>query len=372
MKAVIVLPTYNERENIIAVLDGLEKSIKQVHRYSISILVVDDSSPDGTKNLVHTYQKKHHNVYLLSGQKFGLGRALLRGMAYAIETLKADIVVQIDADLSHDPASLPSFFQALEDGADFVVGSRYIPGGSIPNSWSFQRKVFSILGNTIVRFGLGYSNIREWTGGYRAYKKDFYEQAKHEMGQYNGYVFQIAFLHKAVKRHAHVKEVPIHFTDRLFGHSKIAKGEYIRDVLAYVICQRLTDSTTGFFGKFLVVGTIGFIINTLILVLVVRIGFHPVIGSGIGAEIAIISNFILNNSWTFHARKIQGRNVYLKFLQFNMTSIGAIIIQAGSVWIGTYLFGIHTYFVWYVFGIGVGLVWNYLMYSGAIWKKSHE
>ncbi|MFZ5845246.1 MAG: GtrA family protein, partial [Patescibacteria group bacterium] len=269
----------------------------------------------------------------------------------------------------HDPRVVPQFFAALDGGADFVVGSRYIPGGSIPENWGLHRKIFSVVGNAIVRFGLGYAQIHDWTGGFRLFHRRYFEAAKSELVPFSGYVFQIAFLHKSVSGGARVSEVPIKFTDRQHGHSKIAPSQYIRDVLIYVAAVRLRRLWQGPFWKFCVVGTIGFVINTLVLEVLVALGFHPAAGSALGAEMAIISNFILNNAWTFGERKVTGNRMIPKFLQFNATSVGAIVIQAGTVWLGTLIFGVTLYRWYYILGVGLGLIWNYTMYSKVIWRK---
>lgn len=369
MKAVVILPTYNERESIVRLLARLTIVAQHIRGYTLTFLVVDDNSPDGTQEAVKKYQKKNAQVFLITGKKQGLGKALLRGMTYAVEELGAEILVQMDADLSHAPEALPSFFAALDQGGDFVVGSRYIPGGSIPENWALHRKIFSIAGNAIVRFGLGYSQVHDWTGGYRALRKHFFEMAKAQLQSFGGYVFQIAFLHKSIQAQAKIIEVPIHFTDRRFGHSKIAPSQYIRDVVGYVISARIRSLKQTTFFKFCVVGTIGFVINTVVLEAVVALGFHPTVGSVVGAELAIISNFVLNNTWTFGSRRIHGKRTVSKFLQFNTTSVGAIIIQASTIAIGTFLFGLATYRWFYILGVGIGLVWNYTLYSLVIWKK---
>ncbi len=369
MNTVVILPTYNERENVKILLDGIFDAWRKVSGHTLTILIVDDMSPDGTSEVIRQYKKRHSNIILLTKKKEGLGSALLHGISYALDTLKAGFIIQMDADLSHDPASLPLFISALDQGADFAVGSRYIPGGSIPDNWALHRKLFSIVGNAVVRFGLGYTRVHDWTGGYRAYKQSFARSVLSELSTYQGYVFQIAYLHKSLKRGARITEVPIRFTDRKFGHSKIAPSQYIRDVLRYVARERIKDLLAGPFGKFLVVGTIGFIINTVVLEITVRYGFHPAVGSGIGAEFAIISNFFLNNSWTFVSMKVRGLGTIGKFLQFNITSVGAILIQAGTVWIGTQMFGVTLYRWFYLLGVGIGLLWNYTMYSRVIWKK---
>ena len=366
---VVIIPTYNERDTIVELLDSLREVTASNKRYTISFLVVDDTSPDGTATLVSGYAKRHKNVFLLSGKKEGLGKALLRGMHYAIEKLHANIIAQIDADLSHDPKVFPKFLDKLNKGADFVVGSRYIPGGSIPDNWAPYRKVYSVVGNSFVRFGLGFPQVHDWTGGYRVFAKKYFDLANDELSKYRGYVFQIALLHKSILNGANVGEVPIHFTDRRFGHSKIAPAEYIRNVFEYVITKRFYSLVAGTFGKFAVVGTVGFIINTIALEVFVGLGFHPATASAFGAELAIVSNFLFNNSWTFRHRKITGLKRIGKFFQFNMTSLGALLIQSGTVAFGVWVAGRDSYRYYYVIGVGLGLLWNYTMYKKVIWKK---
>lgn len=368
MKAVVILPTYNERENIRDMLTKVLASVKKIHGYEFFVLVVDDTSPDGTKDEVLSFSKTHKNVHVLSGKKEGLGKALLRGMTYAVDVLHADVIAQMDADLSHDPAKLPAFFEKLTKGHDFVVGSRYIPGGSIPANWGIHRKIFSVVGNSIVRYGLGFPYVHDWTGGYRAFHKTYFEKLKTSMTAYSGYVYQIAFLHRSILLGANVGEVPIQFTDRKYGRSKIAPLEYIYNVFSYVFRARIHAAKNGTVGKFAVVGGIGFVINTVILEIMVRNGQHPAVGSALGAECAIISNFILNNNWTFRGSRISGLKLIPKFLQFNATSLGALLLQSGTVAVGTILFGDAWYRLYYIVGVGIGMVWNYTMYSKVIWR----
>ncbi len=369
MKAVIILPTYNERENIHTILTKIMSVTKSIKGYAFSVLVVDDTSPDGTKEEVLAFAKGHPNVFVLSGKKEGLGKALLRGMTYAVEKMDVDIIAQMDADLSHDPGALPEFFEKITNGAGFVVGSRYIKGGSIPENWGIHRKIFSVVGNAIVRFGLGYPSVHDWTGGYRVFRKEYFERVRSKISKYSGYVYQIAFLHNAILVGAAVSEVPIHFSDRKFGRSKIAPLQYIRNVFLYVGTARFHALRHGSFAKFAVVGSIGFIINTTLLELLVGAGYQPAVGSAVGAEFAIISNFILNNGWTFRGNRIHGLKIIPKFLQFNATSFGALLIQSGTVAIGTWFFGNAVYRWFYILGVGIGLIWNYTMYSRVIWKK---
>lgn len=372
MQIVIILPTYNERENIIAVLTKLHDAVSKVKSHTVRYLVVDDTSPDGTADVVREYAKTHPDVRIITGKKQGLGKALLKGMIYAVEKMGADLIIQLDADLSHDPAVVPEFIRAVDKGADFVVGSRYIPGGSIPSNWGIHRKIFSVCGNAIVRFGLGFPKIHDWTGGFRAYKKKYVYENREKVAKFGGYVFQIAFLHKSVVNGAKITEVPIHFTDRRYGRSKIAPSEYIRNVIEYVIRERLWALTRGTFMKFLVVGGIGFAVNAVLLVV-----FHDTLklpatlSNLIGAAAAIFSNYNLNNLWTFSANRVTGPGLYLrKLTEFYLTSaFGVIIIQTGTIALGERILGAANYFLYFLVGTALLLIWNYTIYSRVIWKK---
>lgn len=371
MKVVVIIPTYNERENIIVLLDQLEKVFQKTKGHTISYLVVDDTSPDGTQDLVKEYQKTHKQVHLITGKKEGLGKALLRGMTYAVEHLHADILLQMDADLSHDPTTAPEFLKAIDEGADFVVGSRYIKGGSIPDNWGVIRKVYSVIGNSVVRFGLWHPQVHDWTGGYRAYTKKYYEDNKDAVKGYSGYVFQIAFLHSAIHDGARVTEVPIHFTDRRFGHSKIAPAEYIFNIYKYIVVAQFHEILMGSFGKFLVVGGIGFVINAVLLVVLHNARWPAALANLAGAAVAIFSNYNFNNLWTFKRHKILGVKQYIvKLVQFYATSaFGVIVIQTGTIWLGVRVAGDKNYFLFFLLGTALLLIWNYVIYSKVIWKQ---
>ena len=366
MKVVIILPTYCEVENIGIITTKLEKVFQKLQNYQFEILVVDDLSPDGTAKEVKKLAAKYENISLLLGKKEGLGRAYIRGINFAIQKLGADIFFEMDADLSHDPEEIPQFLEKIEAGADFVIGSRYIPSGSIPENWGLHRKVFSIFGNLIVRVGLGVFGIHDWTSGYRAIKKEVFQKVNSNLGKFSGYTFQVAFLHRAQRVGFTITEVPINFTDRRFGHSKIAPFDYIKNVLLYVAA----NST---FLKYVIVGIIGFTINAIALEAFYRLGISPGLAAALGAEFAIISNFNLNNIWTFAHRKITATSRFIpKFIQFNFTSLGAVIIQGVVVGLGTWLFGDETRFFFFTFAVIFLIIpYNFFVYNRYIWK-THE
>jgi dolichol-phosphate mannosyltransferase len=287
-KAVIVLPTYNEKENIKKLITLIDKVRKEISNWQIDILVVDSHSPDGTINEVKKLQKEISNLHFLETKKEGLGKAYINGFQYAIEKLKAYVIFEMDADLSHDPKLIPLFLKEIEKGADFVIGSRYIKGGSIPKDWSFDRKLFSVLGNLIIKFGFMKLKITDWTSGFRAIKTWVVKEALSYLKNYSGYVFQVAFLDYAIKNGAKINEVPLNFVDRKWGKSKINSFQYIIQTLIYVF---LNSS----FIKFVIVGVIGFIIDMGILYLLVErlhIATKLVwLAQAISAETAIVSIF---------------------------------------------------------------------------------
>ncbi|MBN2367914.1 glycosyltransferase, partial [Candidatus Woesearchaeota archaeon] len=169
MKAVVILPTYNERKNIRIIIPKIQKQFSKIKRYDMHILVVDDNSPDGTAEEIRKMQKKSRKLHLLSGSKKGLGVAYQRGFSYALEKLKADVVFEMDSDLSHPPELIPEFIREIDAGNDVVIGSRYIKGGDTPD-WNFLRRAISKGGNFFSRVVAGMHKIKDCTSGYRSIK----------------------------------------------------------------------------------------------------------------------------------------------------------------------------------------------------------
>lgn len=377
---VIILPTYNEHENIASLIVAIKDVVKTIKGFRFSILVVDDNSPDGTADIVESLMKKHSNVFLLQGKKKGLGAAYIRGMTYAIEEEHADVVIEMDADWSHDPKLLVSFLSKINKRADFVIGSRYIRNGSIPENWGIHRKIFSLVGNGIVRFGLGKLKIHDWTSGYRAIRSKVFNKVHRGLNKYAGYTFQVAFLNRANMEGFTIVEVPLQFIDRKYGNSKIVPFEYIKNVLWYVFHHSILL-------KYLVVGVIGFIVQTLVAKGLIE--FRPIINRishfsfvdesfagvavGIGAFCAIVANFFGNNLWTFSHKRLSGiRTLFRKFTHFLATSVGAVVIQVVVVGIGVKFFGEDAWFILMIFAIGFLVIpYNFFVYNRFIWK-THE
>lgn len=372
----MVIPTYDEKGNIGRAIDELETVFKKVpDNYEMHILVVDDSSPDGTADEVRDKMKELKNVHLLiNKKKMGLGGAYLSGMKYAVEKLNPDILFEFDADLSHDPKLVPQFLAKLEEGYDLVLGSRYIKGGAIPDNWGLKRKFYSVFGNMIIMFVLTDFSIRDWTTGYRAIRRYVYDKVHPLLGEerFFGYTFQIGFLHKAVRAGFKAGEVPLKFVDRTLGRSKLG-AEYIKNTLIYIFKARFFELLR--FFKFAVVGSLGLVIQT-VLYWILGFGIKvvsPTVATILGGQLAILSNFILNNVWTFGDRKITSvSTLFKKLVAFYATSnIAVLIIQGGIMKIGEMVVGKENILIhwFYVAALVLTLVFNFTVYNKYIWKK---
>ncbi len=373
MKIVIIPATYNEKGNIERLIAILEEEVfPKIKNHEMFILVADDNSPDGTGGEVKKLMKKWGNIYISEGPRRGLGAAYIRGMTHAVEKLNADVMFEIDADLQHDPHKIPQFLKKIDEGYDMVVGNRYSDGGSIPENWPLLRKIFSRVANIFVRVVFTKFSIHDWTGGYRALRKKVFLKEKDKLTNYRGYIFQISFLHKAVGDGFKIAEVPFHFSDRTLGNSKIAPLGYIIEVVTYVIMSRVKELIFGKFGKFLIVGGIGFTINALLLRLLVEyFKWHPAPANLVGGVFAIFSNYNLNNLWTFNDRGGKGiLSYFLRMFGFYLSSgIGVVLIQTGTIFALTYLFGKESYFIYFLIGTFFLLMWNFTMYSKVIWRR---
>lgn len=372
MKVVIIIPTYNEKGNIERLITILEEEIfPKIKTHQMNILVADDTSPDGTGQVVRDLMKKYRNLDLITGPKEGLGAAYVRAMDYAVGKLKAEVMFEMDADLSHDPQKIPEFLEKIDGGYDLVVGARYIKGGSIPKNWGLHRKAFSVFGNLIVRVVLGRFWHHDFTTGYRALRKEVFEKIRPELTAFRGYTFQVSFLHKAMQQGFKIGEIPFHFVDRTLGKSKIAPREYILDLLKYIFIARFLEILRSPFPKYAVTGFMGYVINAVGLEFFFRLGFSPGVAGAIGSELAIIWNFTLNNFWAFRKYQItEIRRIPIKFLQFNAVSFGSVAIIFLSETIGTRLFGVGARQIILVFAIGFLVIpYSYAMYNLFIWKR---
>ncbi len=217
MKITVVIPTYNEAEN----LPRLAAALFALPLPDLTLLVVDDNSPDGTGQIAEELSQQYSNrihVMHRSG-KLGLGSAYIQGFERAL-TLGADALAQMDADFSHEPEKLVEMASALE-GVDAVIGSRYVPGGKLDESWPFWRKALSGFGNFYARMILNLP-VRDATGGFRLWRRETLRRMPLERVKSNGYVFQVEMAYVASLLGFRFKEIPIYFADRRWGESKMS------------------------------------------------------------------------------------------------------------------------------------------------------
>jgi dolichol-phosphate mannosyltransferase len=231
VRALVVIPTYNEAESVVEVLDRVLVADPRV-----DVLVVDDGSPDGTAKLVAGRAAGEPRVRLLEREgKQGLGAAYRAGFAWGLER-GYDALVEMDADLSHPPDRLPALLDGLAE-ADLVIGSRYVPGGRTVN-WSRLRETISRGGNTYVRLALGLP-VHDCTAGYRAYRREVLEALPVSAVRSNGYCFQVEMAHRTWQEGFKVIEVPITFTERASGVSKMSR-QIVAEALLRVAQWALT------------------------------------------------------------------------------------------------------------------------------------
>ena len=214
MYPTIILPTYNEREN----LAGIIKEIFAVGIKNLKIIIVDDNSPDGTGQLADELAEQYRNVSVLHrARKEGLGKAYIAGFQQALSDPDCSFVFEMDADFSHQPKYLPHFLDRIQQ-ADVVIGSRYIADGCVKN-WGLMRRFISKFANSTTRLILGVP-ISDLTGGFKCFRRKVLEQLNYEHIESSGYNFQIEINYKVYKKHFRIAEIPIIFVERRAGKSK--------------------------------------------------------------------------------------------------------------------------------------------------------
>jgi dolichol-phosphate mannosyltransferase len=215
MKKIVVIPTYNECENISKLISRIHEIVEDMH-----ILVVDDNSPDGTADIVRNIILSDDRVHLIERQgKMGLGTAYCEGFSWSLDN-EFEVIMEMDADFSHDPEELPNFLNEIQD-YDLVIGSRYITGVNVVN-WPLSRLILSYGANLYTKFITGLP-VKDATGGFKCFRAEILRKVDLSKIKSNGYGFQIEMNYRLWKRGAKIKEIPIIFVDRANGVSKMNK-----------------------------------------------------------------------------------------------------------------------------------------------------
>ncbi|MFA5024964.1 MAG: glycosyltransferase [Candidatus Shapirobacteria bacterium] len=389
--AVVVIPTYNEADNIGKMIEYLNtKTFPSLpQKWDMKILVVDGNSPDGTGKVVTEKSHKYSNTTLYTEtSKDGIGAAYLKGFKYAMENLGADYVFEFDGDFQHPPETIPIMLDAMDEGYDYVIGSRKIKGGSNPKGWGFKRVFFSEFGGFTARFIMffpfkNFFNVTDPTTGLKVTRvKGFIDKMNldyknHLLTKSFGYKLQLLF--ETLKMGAKFKEVPLEFHVRNAGESKI-ESKTAKDILIVAIKLRWFDEFTQKFLKFGVVGGFGFVVNTVGAKLFKAAFITPesnlsilnAVCNAMAAELAIISNFTWNNIWTFSSDKItKSSQIISKFITFNLSSlITGVLIPSVVIGILTSLFGDHLFIFQVIAIFGLTIPLNWFVYNKIIWKKA--
>lgn len=369
-RVVVVMPAFNEAENIGPMIEELcTKEFPKIENADMHLLVVDANSPDGTGKIVKDKLSKYKNLHLLSKEKGGLGADYVAGFKYAVGELSADAVMEMDSDFQHPPRFVKPMVEAYLDGADYVIGSRYIPGGSVPKEWAVFRKAISYFGNLFIRIVLVKPSIHDLTTGFRLTKvKGVLDKIDLDnIMEPKRFAYKVDLLYQSIKNAKNVKEVPLEFASRTKEQSKFDTKE-MTSTFKVAIILGIRDKIR--FIKFGTVGFVGYLVNAGFLWLFTKWQFPSALAWGLSTEFAIINNFVFNNLWTFKSEKIQGITALLKkFLQFNGTSLGALLIQTVFGSLSDLILGPgHRQLVLPFIIVFLVLPYNYFMYNAVIWK----
>ncbi len=335
-KVVVVLPTYNEKENIERFANLVLGQQKELPGYDVEVLIADSHSPDGTGKIAQKLASENPKIHYVK-VGMGLGVGLVEGHRYSLEHLHPDIMAQLDADGQVKVDVLIRMVQALEQGYNLALGSRFVPGGK--NDLSLSRRIFSAGSSWVSRILIGPFNIREVTNSARAFTPELFNKINFDRLPWREktFIIQPAFLHEAILAGAKYKEVPLVFTNRAEGYSKNKTLNYTYDVITYGIDARL--HTWGinlpFYRltrkaktiiKFSIVGVTGTLIDFIFYkIFINHFGVAPATSKAFSTEIAILNNFLLNNYWTFRKRHTT-TNVWQKLALFNLVSVGGLAI----------------------------------------------
>ncbi len=350
MKLSLIIPTYNEKDNIQELLSKLEEELL-INKIDNEIIIVDDNSPDGTGEFLEELKIKNKNLKIIHREgKLGLSSAVLEGFKIA----EGDILGVMDADMSHSPKKVGEMYQAIKDGSDFVVGSRYVKGGQI-YGWNFYRKFLSKGATILARV---FTSVMDPMSGFFMIRKDL---IRNKIINPKGFKILLELLIKL--DYKNVVEIPIIFSNRTVGKSKAGLNEiffYLQNLFGYLSYKK---QVIFHFLKFAFVGLIGTILNISILYLSTEYyNLYYIYSAIIAFIIAATVNFLINKVWTFN-EKINNK-IFLQYLKFLVVSLMALSVNILFLYILTEFVKIY-YLVSEVIAIGVSLIINFI--GNTIW-----
>ena len=385
MRVVNMLATYNEKDNVGPMVETLEEIAKKCLGYEFITLVVDSHSPDGTGEVVRQLAKTHKSLFLLETPR-GLGVSLIAGYRYAIEKLKADIVIPNDCDFQWDPNLIPQMLQKIEGGYDVVVPSRHVKGGK--DNFNAFRKLTHFVSNDLLNYyWAGIREVKDLAGNFKAIRvKNILDKVELDKLNVRGFVIQSTMIYELSKTEAKFIEIPAIYGERRAGEAKVGfNKQFVKDIIeTFKNSTRIRfERSPGLlkFIKFGIVGGFGFIINFFGLMLfngLFKSAFNWSIGminfwaNALASELAIISNFTWNNLWTFSREKItSAKELFLKFGAFNLSSIfGGIVVPSFIVGLGTQFLGDKYRQILLVIAIFCFTIpYNWFVYNKFIWKR---
>lgn len=352
----IIVPTYNERENLPLLVQRVKNSLKMVRH---EIIIVDDNSPDGTGKLADELAKKFNNVKSLHRTKEkGLASAVVYGLKHA----KSPTICVIDADLQHPPEKIPELCAEIKKGADIAIASRYLRKGGV-KKWGRKRKVISRGAEFLSRLSVPKSqNLTDPLSGFFAFKREVVAGAK-----LNPIGFKILLEVLVKGTWKKVAEVPYVFGKRVHGKSHLGFGEHLNYVRHLFRLMRASGETSRLL-KFCLVGASGVVVNLgLLWTLTEFVGLFYLVSAAIGIEVSILSNFALNELWTFRDRTRSAGGVLKRAGKFNLICVGGIMINIVILGAMTELLGVY-YMISALFGIAAATLWNYVMSATWAWK----
>jgi len=355
-KISIIVPTYNECDNIEQLIKRVDTSLQG---YDCELIVVDDNSTDGTIDIVKKLSSAYPVKLIVRTTERGLATAVIEGIRQA----QGNLIGVIDADLQHPPEVLPSIIKAIEDGADIVFASRYVPGGGVPN-WGLLRRIISKGAGTLAHIFLPSSRrINDPMSGFFMFRRKCVDINKLKP---TGYKIALEVLLTGDFKHP--AEVPFIFEERSAGSSKLKWNTQL-DYLKHIFSLMRRTGELTMFIKFVIVGLTGTVVNIGLYTLLVHftgLANYDWLAVLIGIEVSIITNFLLNDTFTFKERRA-GRSFINRLGKFNLMCLTGAAIQWGIFMLLTRVFNVYDILSNFT-GIVVAFLWNYFINRNWTWR----